>query len=308
MAIAGSSDSVTALVSKETGLDVESAGTGDMDDQERLGRMLQEKRDEAQMGLGEIARITKIPQAALLHIEAGKFDNLPGDVFARGFLRSYARCVGLDGDDVVRQYAKCGLQAAPVSSAMADDLLGSRRKSGVRHARGSVAPVSAHRHETSAGTSDKKPTSEGAGVRKVLRDAFDLGLQFRANASRDVPKKKSQGQACDAFALNKGDAVAAKSETQEAQPVRTKRERIFVPPSFDFEPEMTHRGPLTLGVIILVIVATLTMSYLLRRPGSSTDGFTLNDVPAALQQGAVVDSLASTVACSRAAASPIAQA
>jgi hypothetical protein len=36
----------------------------------------------------------------------------------------------------------------------------------------------------------------------------------------------------------------------------------------------SRRGPITLAVIILVIVATLTMSYLLQRPSSSGDGIT----------------------------------
>jgi hypothetical protein len=38
--------------------------------------------------------------------------------------------------------------------------------------------------------------------------------------------------------------------------------------------EGSRRGALTLAVIILVIVATLTMSYLIRRPNDSGDGVT----------------------------------
>jgi hypothetical protein len=43
----------------------------------------------------------------------------------------------------------------------------------------------------------------------------------------------------------------------------------------------TRRLPLTLAVIILVIVATLTMSLLLNRPSHIGDGITFRSVPAA---------------------------
>ena len=43
---------------------------------------------------------------------------------------------------------------------------------------------------------------------------------------------------------------------------------------FDEREPGPRRGAVTLAVIILVIVATLTMSYLLRRPSSVGDGLT----------------------------------
>jgi cytoskeletal protein RodZ len=37
-------------------------------------------------------------------IEADQFDELPGEVFVRGFLKSYARAVGVPVDDVLARY------------------------------------------------------------------------------------------------------------------------------------------------------------------------------------------------------------
>jgi cytoskeletal protein RodZ len=37
-------------------------------------------------------------------IEAGLFDELPGEVFVRGFLRSYARAVEISSDEVLARY------------------------------------------------------------------------------------------------------------------------------------------------------------------------------------------------------------
>jgi len=54
----------------------------------------------------------------------------------------------------------------------------------------------------------------------------------------------------------------------------TQRLKTFLPSSLFPEEDTQRRGPFTLAVIILVIVATITMSYLLRRPSDSGDGIT----------------------------------
>ena len=52
----------------------------------------------------------------------------------------------------------------------------------------------------------------------------------------------------------------------------------FLPPILlDRDDKSTRQGGLTLAVIILLIAATLTLSYLMRRPSLSGDGVTLRD-------------------------------
>jgi cytoskeletal protein RodZ len=58
------------------------------------------------MSLEEIAQTTRIPIRMLQHIEDDQLDLLPGEVFARGFLKSYARSVGLPVDDVLTRYGE----------------------------------------------------------------------------------------------------------------------------------------------------------------------------------------------------------
>jgi len=71
---------------------------------DELGAYLRGEREQKSLTLAEISKITKVPMQSLRRIEAGKFDELPAEVFVRGFLRSYAQCVGLDPEDVVRRY------------------------------------------------------------------------------------------------------------------------------------------------------------------------------------------------------------
>ncbi len=56
------------------------------------------------MTLREISDATNISVRYLEALEESRFDILPAPVFARGFLRQYARYVGLDPDEVVNSY------------------------------------------------------------------------------------------------------------------------------------------------------------------------------------------------------------
>jgi cytoskeletal protein RodZ len=51
-----------------------------------------------------VSRVTRIPVATLEAIEQDHFDDLPGEVFVKGFLKSYAQTIGLLPEDVVARY------------------------------------------------------------------------------------------------------------------------------------------------------------------------------------------------------------
>jgi cytoskeletal protein RodZ len=69
-----------------------------------VGRFLREKREEKRMSVAEVARATRVPVSSVERIEGDQFDELPAEVFVRGFLKSYARAVGVDEDEVLALY------------------------------------------------------------------------------------------------------------------------------------------------------------------------------------------------------------
>jgi cytoskeletal protein RodZ len=71
-----------------------------------LGEKLKKIREEAGVSLSEIAINTKIKREYLEKIEEGKYNELPFDVYVKGFLRSYAKYLGLDAEKVVGQFNK----------------------------------------------------------------------------------------------------------------------------------------------------------------------------------------------------------
>jgi cytoskeletal protein RodZ len=71
---------------------------------ESVGQYLRRHREARRMSLEEVARATRVPMASMERIEAGQFDELPGEVFVRGFLKSYARAVDIPCDEVLARY------------------------------------------------------------------------------------------------------------------------------------------------------------------------------------------------------------
>jgi cytoskeleton protein RodZ len=69
-----------------------------------IGEQLRQARQNAGLSLERLSARTKIQVSMLEAIERGDFARLPGGVFTRGFLRAYAREVGLDGVSVVQEY------------------------------------------------------------------------------------------------------------------------------------------------------------------------------------------------------------
>jgi cytoskeleton protein RodZ len=69
-----------------------------------FGDWLRRQREVREIGIRDIADRTKISLRYLEAMEADRFDLLPAPVFAKGFLREYARYVGLSPDDVVHHY------------------------------------------------------------------------------------------------------------------------------------------------------------------------------------------------------------
>ena len=69
-----------------------------------IGIQLQQAREARGLSIAEIAATTRISERAILAIERERFHLLPGGIFRRTYIRSYAEAVGLDASDCVRHY------------------------------------------------------------------------------------------------------------------------------------------------------------------------------------------------------------
>jgi len=69
-----------------------------------LGEFLRRERELRHISLDNVAERTKISRRYLEAIEEERYDRLPGETFARGFIRSYAQSIGLDPEDTLLIY------------------------------------------------------------------------------------------------------------------------------------------------------------------------------------------------------------
>ena len=66
-----------------------------------LGQLLREVRRERALSLGEVERDTRINRDYLQALEDERYELLPAPVYTRGFVRAYARHLGLDAEAVI---------------------------------------------------------------------------------------------------------------------------------------------------------------------------------------------------------------
>jgi len=71
---------------------------------ETLGQWLRSHREGKPLSQEALATATRIPLAHIRAIEENRFDQLPHLVSAKGFLRLYARAVGLDEAKVIQRF------------------------------------------------------------------------------------------------------------------------------------------------------------------------------------------------------------
>ena len=71
-----------------------------------VGETLRRERLRKELGLPQISRDTKISTRLLEAIEKDRFDQLPGGVFAKSFVRQYARYLGLDEEELATEVEK----------------------------------------------------------------------------------------------------------------------------------------------------------------------------------------------------------
>lgn len=69
-----------------------------------FGERLRQEREARGIALDDIAKATKIGTRSLKALEEENFGILPGGIFNKGFVRAYARFVGLDEEKAVAEY------------------------------------------------------------------------------------------------------------------------------------------------------------------------------------------------------------
>lgn len=79
-----------------------------------FGEKLKLEREKRKITLEQISSTTKIGTRMLQALEEEKFSQLPGGIFNKGFVRAYARALGIDEDQTVADYLEASGDGPPV--------------------------------------------------------------------------------------------------------------------------------------------------------------------------------------------------
>ena len=70
---------------------------------ETIGKYLKRVRETCGYSLEDVAGITRINLRYLEAIEEDDFAKIPGETFSHGFIRSFARCIGISDEEISRK-------------------------------------------------------------------------------------------------------------------------------------------------------------------------------------------------------------
>jgi cytoskeleton protein RodZ len=104
---------------------------------ESFGARLKREREQRKITLDDISLATKIGTRFLTALEEEHFDQLPGGIFNKGFVRAYARHLGLDENQAIADFVAASApslpetppEETPVLAAMAVRVPESKQKS-----------------------------------------------------------------------------------------------------------------------------------------------------------------------------------
>ncbi|MEX5361077.1 RodZ family helix-turn-helix domain-containing protein [Pseudomonas guariconensis] len=68
------------------------------------GEVLRQARENREWSQAEVARKLNLTVSSLNNLESGAFDKLPGHTFARGYIRAYAKLMGMDQAPLVEAF------------------------------------------------------------------------------------------------------------------------------------------------------------------------------------------------------------
>jgi cytoskeleton protein RodZ len=81
-----------------------------------FGAQLKQEREKQGLTLEQISLSTKIGTRMLRALEEEHFDQLPGGIFNKGFIRAYARCLHMDEEQAVADYMAATGTSTPANN------------------------------------------------------------------------------------------------------------------------------------------------------------------------------------------------
>ena len=150
-----------------------------------FGDKLRQQRERRGITLDAVANTTKISTRMLKALEDEHFDQLPGGVFNKGFVRAYARQVGLDEEEAINDY----LAALAESQVQSQPIVPNFRAGSANSVTESPASKAAPRSKSSKDlTRDRRTHSDRRVEPRRTEDRFQEDPVLKLGSLRNPPE------------------------------------------------------------------------------------------------------------------------
>jgi cytoskeleton protein RodZ len=204
-----------------------------------FGERLRRTRENKKMSLDDVARATKISTRMLAALEEEKFDQLPGGVFNKGFVRAYVRHLELNEEQAIRDYnAVAGSGASEIKPEDAE-----------------LRAIAERKEKERAG----RPPSQGIpwGIVAVFLLILALGLSVWGFLTRERVDTE-QGRAAVSRALRDAPHSQPKEESSTEMPASLVPTEVAHTQTVSDEPDDSSTGitqPGESAPIVLIVTA-----------------------------------------------------
>lgn len=167
--------------------------TSSAENLKRVAQQLVQAREAQGISLEEIATKTFIPMRILKALEAGETFKLPEPIFVQGFIKRYAKLVGLDGDSLAKEIP---LNTQPVTvdlikeapRAPLADVVNSGFKSPSESKPSLVEAVKSQRSDN--GTNTVSPSTNGTIAQNPIVTNDELPNSYSAQTGAERPSER----------------------------------------------------------------------------------------------------------------------
>jgi cytoskeletal protein RodZ len=182
---------------------------------DELGTLLREAREARGVTLADAQEATKINSRYLEALEDGRYDVLPSEVHVRGYLRNYARYLGLDPKPLLDRYElnRDNRRMAPPEPEADEDLA-------------SLGPLDAPEEQVffdpvnvDINGGNGRRSDSGSGLRLIIIVALILSIAIVA--IRFVPMLTGNGETDESLTNSIEEAVSGLTNGNEPEPEAT---------------------------------------------------------------------------------------
>lgn len=157
-----------------------------------IGDKLRAERERQNLTIQDIAKGTSIRALYIEAIEKGEYGQLPGTVYAKGFIRNYANFLKIDADAVVHQFMEENHPEEVAAAEEAKQQLAEAEEANKAEVKAKLATGSEYREQVSSSSSRQNSLLIALIVLLVGAGAYYLFAMEDSSAPKTAPKAVTQ--------------------------------------------------------------------------------------------------------------------